>query len=111
MRGGLWDAGLRVKKLKGSTGRVVFEARFSKADRMLFTLGRRGSQTAIYLRGLLRHDEVNRTARRFFPENAPFLDFAPESQEDYAEMILDDLPTAVFGQEAIEAQAPEDYGP
>ena len=111
LRAGLWDAGLRVKKLKGSSDRVVFEARFSKADRMLFTLGRRGSQTAIYLWGLLGHDEVNRTARRVFPENAPFLDFVPESQEDYSEMILDDLPAAVYVQEAIEAQAPEDYGP
>jgi tetratricopeptide (TPR) repeat protein len=111
LRAGLWDAGLRVKKLKGSSGRVVFEARFSKADRMLFTLGRRGTQTAIYLWGLIGHDDVNRTARRVFPENAPFLDFAPESQDDYSEMILDDLPAAVFEREAIEARAPEDYGP
>jgi hypothetical protein len=54
---------------------------------------------------------VNRTARRAFPENAPFLDFDPESQEDYSEMVLDDLPPAVYGQEAIEAQVPEDYRP
>jgi hypothetical protein len=41
LRAGLWDAGLRVKKLKGNSGRVVFEARFSRSDRMLFTLGRK----------------------------------------------------------------------
>ena len=35
---GLWDAGVRVKKLRGS-GRAVFEARLSRGDRILFTLG------------------------------------------------------------------------
>ena len=111
LRAGLWDAGLRVKKLKGSSGRVVFEARFSRSDRMLFTLGRKGSQTAVYLWGLIGHDEVNRTARRILPENAPFLDFAPESQEDHPEAILEELPVSVYSQEAIEAQVPDDYGP
>jgi hypothetical protein len=52
LRAGLWDSGLRVKKLKGRSGRVVFEARYSRSDRMLFTLGRKGSQTAVYLWGL-----------------------------------------------------------
>ncbi|MBI4766846.1 MAG: UvrD-helicase domain-containing protein [Deltaproteobacteria bacterium] len=111
LRAGLWDAGLRVKKLKGSLGRVVFEARFSRSDRMLFTLGRKGSQTAVYLWGLIGHDEVNRTARRVLPENAPFLDFTSESEEDYPEVILDELPMAFYSQEAIEAQVPDDYGP
>ncbi len=111
LRAGLWDAGLRVKKLKGSSGRVVFEARFSRSDRMLFTLGRKGSQTAVYLWGLIGHDEVNRTARRILPENAPFLDFAPETQEEYPEVILEELPAAAYSQEAIEAQVPDDYGP
>ena len=111
LRAGLWDAGLRVKKLKGSSGRVIFEARFSRSERMLFTLGRKDSQTAVYLWGLIGHDEVNRTARRVLPENAPFLDFAPESEADYQEVILDELPAAFYSQEAIEAQVPDDYGP
>ena len=111
LRAGLWDAGLQVKKLKGPSGRVVFEARFSKADRMLFTLGRQDSKTVIYLWGLIRHDAVNRTARRLLPENAPFLDFVPESQEDHPELILDELPDSAYSQEAIEAQVPDDYGP
>lgn len=108
LRAGLWDAGLRVKKLKGASGRVVFEARFSRSDRMLFTLGRKGSQTAVYLWGLIGHDEVNRTARRVLPENAPFLDFTPQSEEEYPEVILEELPAAVYSQEAIEAQVPDD---
>jgi len=111
LRAGLWDTGLRVKKLKGSSGRVVFEARYSRSDRMLFTLGRKGSRTAVYLWGLIGHDEVNRTARRFLPENAPFLDFTPESEEEYPEVILEELPAAVYSQEAIEARVPDDYGP
>ncbi len=111
LRAGLWDAGLRVKKLNGSSRRVVFEARFSRSNRMLFTLGKRGSQTAVYIWGLIGHDEVSRKARRVLPENAPFLDFAPESEEDFPEVILDELPSAVYSQEAIEAQVPDDYGP
>jgi hypothetical protein len=45
------------------------------------------------------------------PENAPFLEFAPESEEEYPEVILEELPAAAYSQEAIEAQVPDDYGP
>ena len=38
LKEGMWDGGMRVKKLKGS-GRRVFEARLSRGDRILFTLG------------------------------------------------------------------------
>src|SRR5208283_6104553 len=48
LENGVWDAGVRVKKLRG-TPRVVFEARMSKGDRLLFTLGRHREAIAIYL--------------------------------------------------------------
>ncbi|HKL57893.1 MAG TPA: hypothetical protein VJ854_05780, partial [Sphaerochaeta sp.] len=39
LENGMWDAGVRVKKLKGASDKVVFEARVSKGDRLIFTLG------------------------------------------------------------------------
>ena len=47
LENGLWDAGVRVKKLKGVSNRVVFEARLSRSDRIIFTLGRHNRGTAI----------------------------------------------------------------
>ncbi|HRU45476.1 MAG TPA: hypothetical protein P5322_13290, partial [Spirochaetota bacterium] len=37
---GIWDSGLKVKKLKGVSKKVIFEGRLNKADRVLFTIGR-----------------------------------------------------------------------
>lgn len=30
LEAGIWDSGIRVKKLKGLSGKVIFEARLSK---------------------------------------------------------------------------------
>ncbi len=97
---GLWDAGVRVKKLKGS-GRAVFEARLSRGDRILFTLGEppdadaSGSgagATRIYVWGVVKHDDVNAVAeRRIVPTNAPFLDFEPAQVEELPDLVADDL--------------------
>ena len=35
---GLWDSGIRIKKLKGVSRKVVFEARLSRNLRLLFAL-------------------------------------------------------------------------
>ena len=98
---GLWDAGVRVKKLKGS-GRAVFEARLSRGDRILFTLGEPpdgeppdgdgAGVTRIYVWGVVKHDDVNAVAeRRIVPANAPFLDFEPALIEELPEFVADDL--------------------
>ena len=100
---GLWDAGVRVKKLRGS-GRAVFEARLSRGDRILFTLGEppdgeppEGSGsgagvTRIYVWGVVKHDDVTAAAeRRIVPANAPFLDFAPAQVEELPEFDADAL--------------------
>ena len=110
---GLWDAGVRVKKLKGS-GRAVFEARLSRGDRILFTLGEApdgetpdggasegsGSSagvTRIYVWGVVKHDDVNAAAeRRIVPANAPFLDFEPAQVEELPEFVADDLDADYF---------------
>ena len=93
---GLWDGGVRVKKLKGAA-RAVFEARLSRGDRILFTLGRPlreegAGATRIYVWGVVKHDAVTDTAQGIVPGNAPFLEFAPDAVEQRDEELdLDDL--------------------
>ncbi|MDD5206279.1 MAG: UvrD-helicase domain-containing protein, partial [Desulfobacterales bacterium] len=111
LEAGLWDSGLRVKKLKGVSNRVLLEARLSKAERILFSLGRRDSHTEIYVWALLAHDDVSKAGRKIFPENAPFLQFEPESMEKLPELAFESLDDAYCSQEPIEAKVPEDYGP
>jgi len=111
LENGIWDSGVRVKKLKGVSGKVIFEARLSRGDRILFTLGKHGSQTAVYLWGIVKHDDISATAQRVFPSNAPFLSFEPETIEDYQDILIDELPKEYFSQEAIEEKSPHDYGP
>jgi len=110
LENGMWDAGVRVKKLRG-TPRVVFEARMSKGDRLLFTLGRHRDAVAIYLWGLVDHDAISAEARRIEPSNAPFLAFEELEHEDRSELTLDGLPAPYFTQENVEERVPEDYGP
>jgi hypothetical protein len=110
LENGMWDAGVRVKKLRG-TPRVIFEARLSRGDRLLFTLGRHRGATAIYLWGLVDHDAISPEARRIEPSNAPFLAFEELEHEDRSELSLDGLPSPYFTQENVEERVPEDYGP
>ena len=118
---GLWDAGVRVKKLKGS-GRAVFEARLSRGDRILFTLGEPpdgngAGATRIYVWGVVKHDDVSAAERRIVPANAPFLDFEPALVEELPEFVADDLDGDYFSP-ALDrpvavpsAEAPTDAGP
>ena len=132
LQAGLWDAGVRVKKLRGS-GRAVFEARLSRSDRILFTLGdppaaaadangNGARATRIYVWGVVKHDDVNPTAeRRIVPANAPFLDFEPAQVEELPEFDADDLggdyfspaldqPAAVHGARGSAGDASEPLG-
>ncbi|MBA7605264.1 hypothetical protein ES703_12394 [subsurface metagenome] len=108
---GIWDGGVRVKKLKGVSDKVIFEARISKAERVLFTLGTQGNSTAIYIWGIVKHNEISGKARNILPENAPFLSFEPETQEDYPDLSIDDLSHNYYSQERLEEKARDDYGP
>ena len=123
---GLWDAGVRVKKLKGS-GRAVFEARLSRGDRILFTLGEPpaadangngAGATRIYVWGVVKHDDVSAAAeRRIVPANAPFLDFEPALVEELPQFDAGDLDGDYFSPAldrpftAPDADAPTDAGP
>lgn len=111
LEAGIWDAGLRVKKLKGPSGKVILEARLSKGDRILFTLGRYGSATAVYVWGLSGHDAVSRKARSILPENAPFLNFEPEHIQDLPDILMEEAPGEWYTEAPIEQRSPEDYGP
>ncbi len=108
---GIWDSGVRVKKLKGVWGKVIFEARLSRGERIIFTLGKHGSKTIIYIWGLVKHDDITKTAKNIFPENAPFLNFKPEISEDHPEILMEELSEEYYSQEVIEERSPEDYGP
>ena len=108
---GIWDSGVRVKKLKGIAGRVVFEARISRGDRLLFTLGSRQGRTAIYVWALVAHDDIGAAARRISPAEAPFLDFASETEEDLPALAVDAVPRAWVSQEDVDEKVPSDYGP
>lgn len=118
LENGLWDTGVRVKKLKGVARRVVFEARISRGDRLLFTLGSREGRTAIYVWALVAHDDigtaarrVGAAARRITAAEAPFLDFASETEEDLPDLALDAVPRDWVSQEDVDGKESEDYGP
>ena len=111
LEAGIWDSGVRVKKLRGASGKVIFEARLSKGDRILFTLGKHKAGIAIYIWGIVKHDDVSKTVHKIFPDNAPFLSFEPEIIEDYPEVLIDEFPKEYFSQESIEEKSPDDYGP
>ena len=118
---GMWDAGVRVKKLKG-TARTVFEARLTRGDRILFTLGEPTAEqgagvTRIYVWGVVKHDDVTSAERRIVPANAPFLDFQPAAVEELPEFVADDLGADYFSPAldqptaAHDPSAPTDAGP
>ncbi len=108
---GIWDTGVRVKKLKGLSGKVIFEARLTRGRRILFTLGKHEGKTAIYVWGISDHDHINDNAANILPHNAPFLNFEPESEEDYPDLYIDDLNADYFSQESIEERVKDDCGP
>jgi len=111
LENGMWDSGVKVKKLKGPSGKVVFEARLNKGDRLLFTLGREHGCTCIYLWGKVHHDDIGREAVRVVPDNAPFLNFEALEMETLEDFIIDELDDTLFTQESLEDKVKEEYGP
>jgi hypothetical protein len=111
LENGIWEAGVHVKKLRGTSNKVIFEARLSRDQRLLFTLGRYGEKTAVYVWGIVRHDDVSSAARNILPANTPFLLFEPQQKEELPEVVMEDLSSDYYSQESIGEKAPEDYGP
>ena len=108
---GMWDAGVRVKKLRD--GRSTFEARLTRSDRILFTLSRPPqAATRIYVWGVVKHDDVTAAQQRIIPANAPFLDFQADRVEQLPDLVVDDLSDEHFGApfEQPRASAPDRTG-
>ena len=106
---GLWEGGLRIKRLHG-VSRAVLEARANKGDRILFTLGRGAESGGLaYVWSVVPHDDVERAAR--VVQNAPFLAFAPlETMETY-DADLETMEDSLYTQERPEQRASSDSGP
>lgn len=114
LENGLWDGGLRIKKLHNLSGKVVLEGRVSRSDRLLFTLGREQRteepETLIYLWAVTAHDDVDRTARTIAPENAPFLSFTQFETFETVDPDLEALAESCISQEGIEDRIRSETG-
>ena len=112
LENGIWDSGLQVKKLAGVSSKVIFEARLDKGNRILFSLGKdtfRGTEDlAIYVWGVVVHDDVSRTVRRILPSEVPFLHFQEFKEEIIEQPDLEALPESYLTQETISARVSDD---
>ncbi|HPN31570.1 MAG TPA: UvrD-helicase domain-containing protein [bacterium] len=111
LENGLWDSGIRVKKLKGIYNKVIFEGRVDKSQRILFTIGKIFSQIGVYVWGIVNHNDISKKANIITPENAPFLHFEQYDENQLDEIVLDDLNDDYYTQESIEEIVKDDYGP
>jgi tetratricopeptide (TPR) repeat protein len=118
LEAGLWDGGLRVKKLRDHR-RVVLEARIDHGRRLLFTLGTAVEEGGapvrlVHVWALLDHDSVEPTVRRSSaPLDAPFVAFRAVFEEaagSDAGTDLSALAASVFTEEGLEARASRDQG-
>ena len=112
LENGIWDAGLKVKKLKGVSSKVVFEARLDKANRILFSLGKDAVDSVdallVYVWGIVVHDNISAKSRSILPAEVPFLRFKNYQEELYDELEFGELPAAYFTQEKMSDQILED---
>ncbi|MCI0616042.1 ATP-binding protein, partial [bacterium] len=108
LENGLWEGGVRVKKLRGAASKVVFEARMNRGDRILFTLGHSFADAThrilIYIWSIVSHDDISRSAKRVMTLEAPFLQFEPFHQEELSDLELGSLNDDYITQEPIESR-------
>lgn len=110
---GIWDGGLKVKKLKGLSSKYVFEARLDKGNRILFTLGHPpgDNQTLlIYVWGISQHDDVSRKSKTIIPFNVPFLQFSDYEESFLEDVEMEKLQQDYFTQEAITQKVNDESG-
>ncbi|MDA2926262.1 hypothetical protein MYX78_03345, partial [Acidobacteria bacterium AH-259-G07] len=103
LESGLWDGGLRVKKLRSLSQRAIMEGRLNQSERLLFTLGK--GQTAgsrdIYVWGIARHGRVDQKAQAVVPHNAPFLNFESYTSRELDDVDFDELRSDCVTQESV----------
>jgi len=110
---GIWDSGLKVKKLKGLSSKYIFEARIDRGNRILFTLGHppEDNQTLlIYVWGIAEHDDVSRKSKTIIPFNVPFLQFSDYQESSLENVDMEELDPAYFTQEAITQKVNDESG-
>lgn len=113
LESGLWEGGLRIKKLHGAS-RTVLEARLNRGDRILFTLGQDREEhhgLLVYVWAVVPHDAVERTSRHLAAETAPFLSFEPHETVETVDVDIETLEASCFTQERPEQRAASDSGP
>ncbi len=114
LESGLWEGGVRVKKLRGFPTKVVFEARMNRGDRILFTLGHTSAaaanQVLIYVWSIVPHDDISRSAKKMTPADAPFLHFQPIDREERTDLELASLGENYITQEPVDARAYAETG-
>ncbi|CAM2068377.1 UvrD-helicase domain-containing protein [Sulfidibacter corallicola] len=105
LENGLWDTGLKVKKLKGTSSKTIFEGRLDRGNRILFTLGRdriAGEDALlIYVWAIVVHDDIDKKSRIIAPQGVPFLQFNAYREELHESLELEDLDAAYITQERI----------
>jgi len=113
LESGLWEGGLKVKKLKGVSAKYILEARLDRGNRALFTLGRdqtRENNLIIYVWGIVVHDDIAARSKTIIPANAPFLQFE-DYQETFLENVdMEELEPAYFTQESITERCADESG-
>lgn len=110
---GIWDTGLKVKKLKALSSKYIFEARLDRGNRILFTLGHPGQdkQTLIiYVWGISEHDDVSRKSKTIIPGNAPFLQFSDYEETLMENIELEQLDHNYYTQEFITQKVDDESG-
>ena len=108
LESGIWDGGLKVKKLKGASDKYIFEARLDRANRIIFTLGQgktpgsgRENSLMVYVWGIVTHDDVPTKIKTIIPTNATFLIFQDYQETFLENMDIEELEPAYFTQEGI----------
>jgi len=113
LESGLWEGGLKIKKLKGVSAKYILEARLDRGNRILFTLGREQTQEnnlIIYVWGIVVHDDIAARSKTIIPANAPFLQFE-DYQETFLENVdMEELEPAYFTQESITERCADESG-
>jgi tetratricopeptide (TPR) repeat protein len=113
LEAGLWEGRLRAKKIRHISSKCVFEAVVDKKNRILFTLGRygkAGESLAVYVLGVVTHDELSRRSKNIIPENVPFLSFHDYEEAFLENIDLGELGPSCFTQEQITEKTREESG-
>ena len=118
LESGIWDGGLKVKKLKGTSSKYIFEARIDRGNRLLFTLGGDRNRTSedrenhmmVYVWGIVEHDDISRKSKVIIPTNAPFLEFNEYEEGVYENLDMEELDNIYLTQEGIEEQVSSESG-